>query len=173
MDRGLVLLLIIGGAAYYYWQKKEDSESYRAVVKTVREEVVERNKYGQKLVVNTYEGSGESEELVKRSVYKDRVDDFRDVYNDELLSKGFSSDISNQPLEVYYFGDYKIDLKIDNGNQLSRYAHGVIKIEKFDLSTGEVSETIDLTEMNGEEINYVIPESYKLTKGIVNYTLIP
>ncbi len=172
MDRGIIILLIIGGVVYYYWKKKEDTQAYHVTV-TFREEVVERNKYGQKLVVNTYKGSGESEELVKRTIYKDQVDDVRDIYKDKIRTAGFSDNISYRPYEVYYFGDYKVELSVKEDSVIRQYAHGIIKIEKYDLNTGEVIESSELTEKNGEEIVYMIPESYKRVKGRVNYTLIP
>lgn len=89
--------------------------SYLGFSQTTREEVVERNKYGQKLVVNTYTGTGNSEKLVRRTFYQE----FNDV------------GITLKPRKIEYFGGFKY-------SEASWW--GVIKREDYDLN-GVLDET--------------------------------
>jgi len=87
--------------------------SFLGFSQTTREEVVERNKYGQKLAVNTYTGTGNSEKLVKRT-----------TYHDFASSTGMS--ISVKPWRIQYFGAYKESVSTTVYN-----TWGVIKEEIF------------------------------------------
>ena len=82
--------------------------SYLGFSQTTREEVVKRGEDGQKLIVNTYSGTGNSEKLVKRTYYT-----------------GFSSSISLKPIRIEYYGGYKDDIQ-------SRW--GIVKIEYYNFS---------------------------------------
>lgn len=86
--------------------------SFFCFSQTTREEVVERNKYGQKLAVNTYTGTGNSEKLVKRITYFD-------------MAPSTGQIISLKPWRIEYFGGYKEP----NGIPGTRW--GVIKEERF------------------------------------------
>jgi hypothetical protein len=81
--------------------------SYLGFSQTTREEVVKRNDYGQKVIVNTYSGTGNSEKLVKRTTYGEQSS---------------YSGITLKPMKIEYFGG----LKYIGGNWW-----GVIKYEDY------------------------------------------
>ena len=83
--------------------------SFLGFSQTTREEVVERNKYGQKLVVNTYTGTGNSEKLVKQTTYV------------EVGTYG----VTLKPRKIEYFGGFKLE-------ETSLW--GVIKSENYGLN---------------------------------------
>lgn len=103
---------------------------------TTREEVVQRDKLGQKSVVNTYSGTGNSEKLVKRTYY--------DVWE-------FSKSISTKPVQVDYFGNYK---KVDSDGEISLF-WGTIKTEEYNLQ-GVLVSTWKISERNNSESTYII-----------------
>ena len=95
--------------------------SYLGFSQTTREEVVKRGEDGQKLIVNTYSGTGNSEKLVKRTYYT-----------------GFSSSISLKPVRIEYYGGYKESI-------YSMW--GIVKKEHYDFngvleSTWKTSSTL-------------------------------
>ena len=95
--------------------------SFLGFSQTTREEVVKRNDYGHKVIVNTYSGTGNSEKLVKRTTYNN-----------------YEKSISLKPYSIEYFGGYKSSGTSD---------WGVIKIDKYDgngvlVSTWKTSDTL-------------------------------
>ena len=113
--------------------------SFLGFSQTTREEVVERNKIGQKIQVNTYSGTGNNEKLTKTTIYKDFG-----------LPIGFPFSITTKPISISYFGDFKWVTK--DGECLGR---GVIKSEVYN-ATGELKTTWKITDDNSSYITYTI-----------------
>jgi hypothetical protein len=91
--------------------------SYLGFSQTTREEVVERNKDGQKLVVNTYTGTGNGEKLIKRTFY----------------GNGDKRDILQQPKSIEYYGNYKYETIIEStGRKITENRYGCVKTKYFD-----------------------------------------
>jgi hypothetical protein len=81
--------------------------SFLGFSQTTREEVVERSKCGQKLVVNTYTGTGNSEKLMKRTSYS-----------------GSDCAISLKPNKIEFFGSFKNEYTYSNGDILIEFEFG-------------------------------------------------
>ena len=127
--------------------------SYLGFSQTTREEVVERNKYGQKLVVNTYTGTGNSEKLVKRTYYNDN--NFYSSFGSELCSP-----ISLKPTIVQYYGKYIEETTIlkdygdkKQGEIREYHSYGMIKRESFYVD-GDLKETWKIEDVKNNEGSY-------------------
>ena len=88
--------------------------SFLGFSQTTREEVVERNKCGQKIIVNTYTGTGNSEKLTKRTSYG-----------------GSDCNILLKPNKIEFFGSYKYEYTRGNGIIDIEFVWGVIKRENY------------------------------------------
>ncbi len=135
--------------------------SYLGFSQTTREEVVERNKYGQKLKVITYSGTGNSEKIVKITRYKDE-----NLYRAALASE-LCSPISLKPIVVEYYGKYIEESTYlhdlgehKTGEMYEFHSYGIIKRESY-YSNGELKETwkIEDEKNNG---TYEVSVKYKL-----------
>jgi hypothetical protein len=110
--------------------------SFLGFSQTTREEVVQRDKFGQKSVVNTYTGTGNSEKLIKRTYY--------DVWE-------FSKSISIKPIQIDYFGNYKI---VFSDGEV-RMLWGAIKIEEYNTQ-GVLVSTWKISEKNDSQSTYIV-----------------
>ena len=135
--------------------------SFLGFSQTTREEVVERNKYGQKLVVNTYTGTGNSEKLVKRTFYNDNN------YGDGNNTSELCSPISLKPTVVQYYGKYieestflKDYLEYKQGEIHEYHSYGLIKRESYDVN-GVLKETWKIEDLKNGFGGY-ISIKYKL-----------
>ena len=110
--------------------------SFLGFSQTTREEVVKRTDDGQKLIVNTYSGIGNSEKLVKRTTYE--------------YSTTYKS-ISSKPVRFDYFGNYKI---VFSSGSVSMF-WGAIKIERYN-NQGVLESTWKITDDNSSYVTYTI-----------------
>ena len=83
---------------------------------TTREEVVERNKIGHKIEVNTYTGTGNGERLIKKTLYSNYE---------------YEAGVSAQPTKIVYYGKYKEETS-RTGTMTTHLIWGKIKVEDFD-----------------------------------------
>jgi hypothetical protein len=136
--------------------------SYLGFSQTTREEVVERNKYGQKLSVITYSGTGNSEKIVKITRYKDNNNGLS-YYSSELCSP-----ISLKPIVVEYYGKYIEEithLQDDatrgwkKGEIIEFHSYGIIKRESYN-SDGVLKETWKIEEKSSNNGSW--SDKYKL-----------
>ena len=135
--------------------------SYLGFSQTTREEVVERNKYGQKLLVITYSGTGNSEKIVKITRYNDNNLHYS-AFASELCSP-----ISLKPIEVEYYGKYIEEstyqqdaFGFKTGDIYEFHSYGVIKRESY-YTNGVLKETwkIEDDKDNGSSL---VSVKYKL-----------
>jgi hypothetical protein len=143
--------------------------SYLGFSQATREEVVERNKDGQKLVVNTYTGTGNAEKLIKRTYYNDR----------NLNEKGrgsVGSPISLHPTYIEYYGKFKeistYTVAVSNssfkvGDSYEAISYGIVKTESF--LNGQINKTWRL-ENEEKFLGYSAGFGYEIE---VYYILIP
>ena len=124
--------------------------SYLGFSQTTREEVVERTDLGQKIKVNTYTGTGNSEKLVKRTTYDSGS-------TGTIPVKEY---ISLKPIQIAYFGAYKYESTYD-GKTTTKINWGIIKIEAFNPD-GTLNITWKITDDN-----------YSSTYSSSKYTLLP
>lgn len=113
--------------------------SFLGFSQTTREEVVERNKIGQKLKVNTYSGTGNNEKLIKSVIYKDMG-----------LPIDYPFSITATPIAITYFGKFKVQT-----NDVELVGWGVIKSEIYGVK-GELLKTWKITDDNGPGLTYTI-----------------
>lgn len=130
---------------------------------TTREEVVKRNADGQKLIVNTYTGTGNSEKLIKKTYYQDN-NNCAYVSNTMIQE----SPVSLKPILIEYFGKYKETLHIlqdflsyKTGDVYVYSSYGVIQKEEYYVN-GNLSKTWKIEDSDVEHSQYRI-----------KYTLIP
>ena len=109
--------------------------SFLGFSQTSREEVVERDKNGQKLIVNTYTGTGNSEKLTKKTKY----------------SSYWATCV--KPTSIEYYGSYKWEMK--NTGEVIGIFWGVVKTEEFDQS-GVLVKTWKKTDDNSINHTYTI-----------------
>ena len=128
--------------------------SYLGFSQTTREEVVERNKYGQKLVVITYSGTGNSEKLVKRTSY------YNDNYNTNFGGE-LCSPISLKPTNVEYYGKYIEESTYlqdygtyKSGEIYEYHSYGIIKRESYYVN-GSLSKTWKIEDEKDNGMIYV------------------
>jgi hypothetical protein len=130
--------------------------SYLGFSQTTREEVVERNKYGQKLLVITYSGTGNSEKLVKRTFYYDNNLHF------SIKASELCSPISLKPIVVEYYGKYIEEstyLQDDAGGHKTGeiyefHSYGIIKRESY-YSDGVLKETWKIEDVKDNGTGWV------------------
>jgi hypothetical protein len=108
--------------------------SFLGFSQTTREEVVERNKEGQKLVVNTYSGTGNSEKLIK-------ITSYQSVW-----------DVCPNPKKIHYFGTYKLET---SSTFYDGIYYGCVKREEFD-NTGNLTLTWKISDKNDENSTYTL-----------------
>ena len=119
--------------------------SFLGFSQTTREEVVERNKEGQKRIVNTYSGTGNGEKLIKRTFYQDENG------NSKLHRSRIGSPISLKPIFIDYYGKYKeiLTYKVVSMDHIKTYkvgdsyeyqSYGIVKTETF-YGDGTLKET--------------------------------
>jgi hypothetical protein len=112
--------------------------SFVGFSQTTREEVVERSKCGQKLVVNTYTGTGNSEKLMKRTSYS-----------------GSDCTISLKPNKIEFFGSYKLEYTRGNGIIDIEFNFGVVKRENYN-GEGKLTSTWVISDDNTSQIKRTI-----------------
>jgi hypothetical protein len=148
---------------------------------TTREEVVERNKVGQKLIVNTYSGTGNSEKLIKRTYYGDN-NLVNCVIKGDQRRKGvydeFNSPISLKPSFIEYFGKFKEistytevcgdPYKNVVGDTFEYQSYGVIKTEKY-YSNGSLYQVWKIEDCQEKEV-MLYPDCGRVK---VKYMIIP
>jgi hypothetical protein len=118
--------------------------SFLGFSQTTREEVVKRTDGGLKLEVLTYSGTGNSEKLIKKTIYEESPDAYR---------KNGLNNITSKPTDVHYYGNYKVEWSANLKSitePVQSMCYGVIKIEKFDGS-GKLLSTWKITDENGEK----------------------
>lgn len=138
--------------------------SYLGFSQATREEVVQRNYYGQKLVVNTYTGTGNSEKLVKRTYYGEV--ELMTANEDGIRhwkTFGQHVDIPIKPIKIETFGSFKVEYANYKGEYyLTELSWGLIKTQRFDRE-GKFLFTWEITDKNDENDQ---PSS-------VRYTILP
>jgi len=112
--------------------------SFLGFSQTTREEVVDRTKCGQKLVVNTYTGTGNSEKLIKRTSYS-----------------GSECNISLKPTTIDFFGSFKNEFTYSNGVIDIEFDFGVIKRESYSVE-GKLTSTWVISDSNSTLRKYTI-----------------
>ena len=139
--------------------------SFLGFSQTTREEIMLRNEYGQKSVVNTYSGTGNGEKLLKTTYYTNN-----NLYMPELM-KSLNSPISIKPNIIEYFGKFKEQVTFTKdyppyklGDVIEYQSYGVIKRETY-YTDGTLYNTWKIEETSVES-NYFTPFTRK-------YTLIP
>jgi hypothetical protein len=139
--------------------------SYLGFSQATREVVVERNYYGQKLVVNTYTGTGNSEKLVKRTWYGslELIEANEDGHRYWQSNSSDYFQTSIKPIQIETFGSFKADLADGKGEYyLTELAWGVIKRQVFNRE-GKLYLTWVITDNNDD-----IGQPYS-----VKYTIVP
>jgi hypothetical protein len=106
--------------------------SFLGFSQTTREEVVERNKSGHKIEVNTYTGTGNGERLIKKTRYYDG-----------------ERHVSVQPIQISYYGKYKRE-DYYSGKTTTYLCWGMIKEETFD-ENGVLKDTWKLSDVKPSE----------------------
>ena len=131
--------------------------SYLGFSQTTREEVVQRNKLGQKLVVNTYTGTGNSEKLVKRTSYG--FGEYVGTNQDGIGSDDFHTSI--KPIEIETFGSYKYEFGNKKGEyNITELRWGVIKRQMFNRE-GKLISTWVITD-DSQEDGYNFSSKYTI-----------
>jgi hypothetical protein len=120
--------------------------SFLGFSQTTREEVMERNKLGQKVIVNTYTGTGNSEKLIKRTHYGDNDNTF----------------IQLKPTLIQFFGSYKYEFSDPYSEDSTELRWGVIKKENYNNEGILISTWI------------ISDENFSNSVGrVIKYTIIP
>ena len=108
--------------------------SFLGFSQTTREEVVKRNDYGQRAIVNTYSGTGNSEKLIKKTYYD-----------------SFQINIGMKPIQIEYFGTFR---RVYSSGR-SEVLWGPIKREIFD-GEGKLTSTWKITDDNNSQYTYTL-----------------
>ena len=115
--------------------------SFLGFSQTTREEVVKRNEYGQRTIVNTYSGTGNSEKLIKKTYY----DSFQSY-------DSFQINVGMKPTKIEYFGTFR---RVYTSSSRSEVLWGPIKWEKFD-GEGKLISTWKITDDNSSQYTYTL-----------------
>jgi hypothetical protein len=109
--------------------------SFLGFSQTTREEVVKRNDYGQRTIVNTYSGTGNSEKLIKKTYYD-----------------SFQVNVGMKPNQIENFGTFR---RVYTSTGRSEVLWGPIKWEKFD-GEGKLISTWKITDDNSSQYTYTL-----------------
>jgi len=137
---------------------------------TTREEVITRNKEGQKLIVLTYSGTGNGEKLIKKTEYYD------DNGTRELHRSYVGYPVSLKPASIEYYGKYKEIVTYTSVMESSSYkvgdsyeylSYGRVKKEIF-YGDGTLKETWKIEDYDESGSN-----GHAIERVKVHYVVIP